>query len=441
MLLRLISGSHVLAWADQAVVSATSFVALIMIGRWTDASQLGAYAIGSSVLALLLAAQESLITRPYSIQLNRPVGTPAEHAFSSLILSFLVSAAAVLLLTTAALALDAFDVRPKWTSIVWLLAAATPPVLTREFARRLSFAHLRLRQVLMLDLAVSALNVVALVSLGFTGRLSAVTAFAALSLSCGVGAAGWLYLARAQFAFRLSHIGATLKQSVGLGKWLLSGQLALQVQGYMTYWLSTVLAGVAVTGIFTACMSIVSLSNPALFGFYNILTPKSVHALRAGGPAGLRRQAALDSLLLAAVMTCFCIFVALAGQQVMDILYPGAEYTGNGHILVVLALAALAAAIGVPASIALASAERARAVAVVMIATAGLNVTLVWSLMANWGLLGAAYGMLIAEAVGALGRWLVFLVLVSNVRTQRPDADGHEPTQTLGTSKGLADAI
>jgi hypothetical protein len=183
-LLRFISGNHVLAWADQAIVSATSFVALILIGRWTGASQLGAYAIGSSVLALLLATQESLITRPYSIQLNYPVGTPAEHAFSSLILSFLLSAVAALLLSASALALDAFGAPSEWLSIVWFLAGATPLVLMREFARRFSFAHLRLRQVLMLDLVVSALNVIALASLGFTGRLSAATAFAALSLSC-----------------------------------------------------------------------------------------------------------------------------------------------------------------------------------------------------------------------------------------------------------------
>jgi len=46
-------------------------LALIMLGRWTDANQLGAYATAVSVLALLLAAQESLITRPYTIQMDQ----------------------------------------------------------------------------------------------------------------------------------------------------------------------------------------------------------------------------------------------------------------------------------------------------------------------------------------------------------------------------------
>src|SRR4051794_35506172 len=94
----LVSGNHALGWADQAAVSATNFLTLIMLGRFAGASELGAYAVGSSVLALLLAAQESLVTRPYSIQLHRPPGTPAKHAFSALVLSVLLAALGVFLL-------------------------------------------------------------------------------------------------------------------------------------------------------------------------------------------------------------------------------------------------------------------------------------------------------------------------------------------------------
>ena len=399
-----------------------------MIARWTDANQLGAYAIGASVLALLLATQDSLITRPYSIQLYRPLGTPAEHAFSSLVLSFLLSAMGVLVLSAAALALSAFGPFPQSAEIAWALAAAIPFVLLWEFARRFSFGHLKMFQALMLDVVVAALNVVLLGWLGWTGRLSAVTAFGAVGISCGIGSIAWLYLARSEFAFGLGQVRATLKQSWRLGKWFFSCQLGMQAQGYMTYWLSLVIAGAAVTGIYAACQSIVAFANPLLFGFFNILTPRSVRALRIEGGVGLRRQAAWDLLLLAATMTMFCVIVLLVGEDVMEFLYPGAEYKGTGHILAVLAFAALAAAIGAPASNALASAERARAVAYVTTATAVLSLILVWWLMTNWGLLGAAYGMLIAEVVGSLGRWIAFLALVPGLR---PDLDSHGPTQTV----------
>jgi O-antigen/teichoic acid export membrane protein len=424
---RILAGSHVVSLTDQALVSAASFLALIMIGRWGGPSQLGAYAIGGSVLALMIAAQEALVTRPYAIQLHRPPGTPAEHAFGSLLFSFLLSAAGSLGLGAVALAMIGFDAHRDLVAICAVLAAVIPFILLREFARRFAFAHLRTRNALRIDLAAAALNIAALGWLGWTGRLSAVTAFAATGISCAICTVAWLCLARGQFAFRFAKAGATVKQSWAMGKWLLSGQLALQAQGYMTYWLSLVVAGAAVTGVYAACMSIVSFANPLLFGFFNILTPRSVQALRNGGGSGLRRQAAFDALLLLAAMSVFCLVIFVAGEPAMRLLFPAMAYEGIGRILEVLALAALASAVGVPASIALAGADRARAVAAVMVATAVLNVVLVWALITQWGLLGAAYGVLASEIVGSAGRWAVFLALVPG-RLRNPSISTTDPT-------------
>src|SRR2546429_36531 len=44
------SGNNALALIDQAVVSGTSFLTTILIGRWCGASELGIYALGFSLL-------------------------------------------------------------------------------------------------------------------------------------------------------------------------------------------------------------------------------------------------------------------------------------------------------------------------------------------------------------------------------------------------------
>ena len=110
---RLASGTHALALADQAVVSGASFLTTVMIGRWTNASELGTYAIAYSILLSSLAAQESLISLPYSIQRHRPPGTPAEHAGGSLALSGLMSATGAIVLTVTALALSIGGAGPE----------------------------------------------------------------------------------------------------------------------------------------------------------------------------------------------------------------------------------------------------------------------------------------------------------------------------------------
>ena len=420
-LLRLLSGIHVLALADQAVVSATSFLTTVLVGRYTDPSQLGAYAIGNSVLASLFTVQGSLITLPYSIQRHRPLGTPAEHAGSSLAQGGLLSAGATLLLALTALGLFADGAAPEVTAMAWALAAVMPFGLLREFGRRFAFTHLQMVQVLALDAAVGMIQLSILGWLGLTGRLSAVTACGALGISCGLAAIGWLYVSRTDFVIRTGQLWAATKQSWGLGKWLFIGQvITVQAQRYIPYWLVIVMAGAATTGIYAACMSVVSFVNPLMFGFANILTPRSVLAWKERGGAALRRQTIRDSLFLGAMMLAFCLLVLSTGEEVMRFLYHGSEYEGHRHTIAVLAFATFASAIGMPASNALAAMERPRAIVAAGVVGAVLTVVLIWGLMAEWGLVGAAYGLLTANVFGSAGLWLAFLTLTPQARDPAP---------------------
>ena len=83
----------------------------------------------------------------------------------------------------------------------------------------------------------------------------------------------------------------------------------------------------------------------------------------------------------------------------------------HGHTLVVLAAASMIAAIGAPAAVALTTTECARSVAIIAAVTAVLTCALVWVMMSKWGVLGAAYALLIAETVGNVARWTAFLIL------------------------------
>ena len=411
---RLMSGIHVLGWADQAVVSITSFFLLVMIGRWTDPEQLGIYAIGVSVLALLIATQESLITRPYSIQLHRPTGAPTEHAFSAFSLSVLLSVAAAFVAGAAALLASALDANRGLIEIGWALAGVTPFVLMREFARKFSFAHLAVARALLLDCAVAALMLLSLTLLAWSGRLSSANALAVMGIVCGVASFGWLYFARHDFSCNLRQLVPTFWRSWQIGKWFLSSQLAIQAQGYMTPWLAMAIAGAAVTGVYVACTSIVAFANPLLYGFCNVLLPKFVRTLQQQGVTALRRQACIDAALLGGMMGVFSLAVFAYGENIMRLLYRGDSYAGYGPVLVVLAVAAFVAAVGTPASIALAAAERARSVAGVTALTAMLSLVLIAALLPNWGLLGVAYGVLAAEIIGSISRWTVFVLLVPN---------------------------
>jgi O-antigen/teichoic acid export membrane protein len=427
---QLLAGENMLACADQALVSAMSFATLILIGNWATLGELGSYAICSSFLALLLAAQDSLITRPYTIHLHTLHQSATDHASSALVLSLLLSLAAVLLIT---LPIGLFDPsnRSGLTPIAWAMAGAIPFVLMREFVRRRAFAHFRMANALALDAMVVLINILLLVWLGLSGNLSAATAISAQGISCGIGAAAWVYVWRREFAFGLVNLTDRFRQSWNLGKWLLASQLAIQAQGYTAQWLSVMIAGTAVTGIYVAALSVVGLANPALYGLLNSIAPKSARAFSAEGALGVRRQARHDALLLGAVMGTFCLALGLAGGEILHFLYPAAA--GHRDLLLLLAIAALASALGVPASIALASADRAHAVAFITVVTAILNFGLILFFMPRWGLLGAACASVAAETLGSLGKWGALVILLPKPVESGIGQRGSEAVQTLTT--------
>ena len=347
--LRLVSREHVLSLVDQAVVSGTSFLTTLLIARWSGSSQLGIYALGMSLLLSFLAFQDSLILQPYSIQRHYPEGTPAERAGASLMLSILFSAGSILVLTVAALCFLVWGAGPEMVVMTWAMAGIVPFALTRDFTRRFAFAHLDMVRALLLDLIAAIIQLSALVWLGVSGRMSAVNASVALGAACAFPTAIWLYYARAEFTIRMPHVPTAFKQTWALGKWLLAGRITAQVQGYMTYWITMLIAGASVTGAYAACMSIVGVANPLLMGLTNVLMPKSVLAWKNGGGPALWHEAIRNTVLIAALVVPFSLAVFVAGETVMRFLYHGKEFEGLGHTLTVLVVAMSVGALGMPA--------------------------------------------------------------------------------------------
>jgi Na+-driven multidrug efflux pump len=109
----------------------------------------------------------------------------------------------------------------------------------------------------------------------------------------------------------------------------------------------------------------------------------------------------------------------------MSLLYP--EVGDVGGLLIVLTLSMLVAAAGTPASVALASADKAAHLAPVVLLAAFVNLGAVLLLLPAGGLLGAAYGTLLAECVGAAGRWIALRRAVGSRRPKiaQPDQVRH----------------
>jgi O-antigen/teichoic acid export membrane protein len=412
-LLATLSGKDTLAVIDQAVVSGTSFLTTVLIGRWCGAGQLGVYSLGFTLLVTWACVQESLIALPYTIHRHRPLPeTQAEYAGSALVHQGFLSALALITLAACGVVPSLEAAVPGLSAVIWALAGVVPFVLLREFGRRFAFAHLRMAEALVLDVAVAVVQLAGLAWLASTGTLSARTSYVPVGVACALTGAVWLYLARGNFAIRWEQVRRTMQQNWSLGKWLFASQVTLLVQGYFIHWLLAWVVGSTATGVYAACMTVVLFSNPLILGISNALAPRTAQAFHEGGGTALRRVVFQTTLLLGMTMAWFCVVVLLFGEDILSLLYSGNQYEGHGHAVTILALAMLASALGMPASNGLAAVERPEVIFKIGLVAVGLSVFLGPWLVDSWGVVGAAYGFLAGNVAGSVGRWMAFSALI-----------------------------
>lgn len=411
----LVSLEQVLAAADRAVVSSTAFFTTVLIARYSDASQLGFYAVGFSLLVSLAAFQESLTIQPYIIQWPSRQQMTTERVGALLTLSLLFSTGNILVLSIGALVVLGLFGNTEIAVMIFAVAGALPFVLTREFVRRSGFVCLKKGGALLQDVAVATIQLAALGWVGSSGRMSAVSACVALGGANAITAVGYLYYARSMFTLRAQGRRTIFKQSWALGKWLLLGRIATQLQKDITYWVAIFIANAAVAGVYAACMSIASLAKPLILLLGNALTAKLALAWKNDGGQGLWREAVRNTALIASLFLPLVLAVLFMSESVMRFLYAGTEYEGYGYTLTVLTLVMSCEALTLPASIALVTMKRARVIVSTGMVGAVLTVILVWLLMNKWGLLGAAWGSFFGAAASGIARWIVLRLRVAKV--------------------------
>ena len=130
----------VLAIFDQAAVSGTNFLTVVLVGRACGQEELGYYSLGVTILVLLVSVQESLVTAPYTVFRERLRGWRRNEYAGRV----LVQQGVLALLAAVGLAAMVGLSGVVHRDMTLIVAAVVPLVLLRDFCRRLGFAHGRI---------------------------------------------------------------------------------------------------------------------------------------------------------------------------------------------------------------------------------------------------------------------------------------------------------
>jgi O-antigen/teichoic acid export membrane protein len=408
-----------LSLADQAVASITNFVTGVIIARSSSKEEFGLYMLGFSLILLTTDLQTSLIATPYMVYAPRLKGRAhALYAGSTLMHQVVFSLLGMVALACAAVT-SRFGIGPRGLGpVLWALGAMVGLIMLREFVRRMCFAALKLRSVLVFDICIGLAQVGGLLLLAHLGVLSASVAYWLIGPVCGIAALAWLWLENRFFHLRLSQSVADLKTNWTFGRWVFASGLVYTASANLYPWLLAFFHGAAAAGVFAACVGVVSASNPALLGLQNFVGPKTAHEFAAKGQQGLRRFVLKLSAMLAIPAGLLALVLILWGDRFVALLY-GSRYSGNGMVVAVLAVNLLVSAVGFSFSRALLAMERASVdfglnlVALVTMLTLGL-----W-LVRTHGALGAAIGLLGANFATSLVKAGIFLQYPAHSRIQQ----------------------
>jgi O-antigen/teichoic acid export membrane protein len=397
---------------EQAILSGTNFLTTVLIGRMCLQHELGLYSMGFSLMLLFSGLSWSLFGLPYTIysprrrgeRLARYTGSVTVHVgVFCLVTAVGLAAASAVIGQTSGLA--------DLSGLLAALVIAGTFILFREFLRRVYLANLQVGRAMVLNAGLAVLQLGGLLALARYGVLSAVTAYWAIGLACGLLSLVWLFVERRRLKIRPGQIRLDWIRNWKTGRWVFSASL-VRVAGRDIYpWLLALFHGPSSVGVLAAASGVVFFANPVMIGVWNFFTPLAAHTYAEEGAQGLKRTVRRGTLGLLAVVFVFCAAISIWGGDLVVFLY-GPQYAGQGAVVRSLALRLLAEAACLPVGLGLLAQGRADYELKTAVIQAVVMVTLGLWFVHRFGAAGVGYAATAAYLATAAVMWIAFRRLV-----------------------------
>ncbi|HFD15055.1 MAG TPA: hypothetical protein ENJ38_01975 [Rhodospirillales bacterium] len=399
--LRLWAGRGFWAVTDQALFAGTNFLVNILLARWLDPVEYGAFAVAYSIFLLLGTLHTGLWTEPMLVYGS---GRFRESftAYQRILLGYHWRFGALVFLLFGLLAATFWLLgQPPLARSFAGLAVAAPLVLYLWLVRRGAYVLLEPRFAAYAGLAYLAIFLGLVAFLYLIGWLDTTTALVCMGVSAWV-AGVWVAL-RVRAAASDRDVGPTggevLARHWGYGRWaLLAGALSW-IPGNIYF---TVLPGAYGLKEAATLKALSNLVMPVLHfngALAGLFVPVFVR-VRANGRLLPVVKRALRILLVPPLV--FLLGVLLAGETLMDWVY-GGKYDAAG--LSWLALNPIMAAFTGTCGAVLRAVERPDRIVQVYATTAAVSSTVGLASVIWAGLTGAVFAIVATNAIAAFLFW------------------------------------
>lgn len=380
--------------ADQGLMSATTFVMMVLLARVLREEEFGHYALTYTGLLFFNSIQSAIITRPHTmLGAVRPKEEFAHYTTGTLWFQIgfgLLSALLVACVAGLAWAME-------WeTSMLFLACApATFAWQLQEFVRRVLYTQTRILSALFNDLFAYGGQLLMLVVLWLASMLTVESAMIALAASSAAGALFGLWQIRnaLDWGQPRRYVREAFTANWNFGKWLLGGTAAQWSSGRIYPILAAGLVSIAATGAMKIAQTILGPTNIIRFSLDPLMGPKAARTYKHDGPQALRSVVWHAQWLLIITIGGYSLIVGIFAAQILDLVF-GPQYVEYAWLLQVMTIANLMGSLRTPHDLALSAVGETSTLFRIRSVSAALNLTLGLAAVKVFGLPGVAVGLI-----------------------------------------------
>lgn len=400
----------ILAFLDQALFAGAQFVLNILLARWLAPAEYGAFAVAYSVFLLVSAVHVALLIEPMLI-FGSGRYVEVRRSYWAIVLRghWLLTILASVALLGAGFLIGRLSSEPVGHALC-ALSLALPFVLLAWLTRRAFYIELQPGRAATGGAVFFCSLVAFACGLRAANLLTPATAILAMGVAASLAAGLHLVWLRTQWFGDRKKL---VPREVGLehwsyGRWVLAAVFPSWTLLNLYYLVLPIRFGLKGAGALKAIMNLVLPAIHTLIAFSVLTIPLLVRHRDQGGSRLVRRtvRRLTGAFTIAAVL--YFALMAFFRVPIIHILYGGEYSDSSGLPVLLVGLVPVLMALSVAVGGALRSFERPDLMFWANVAASLVALTFGLWLAANWGVVGAAAGYLIAYAAYAGALWLFY---------------------------------
>lgn len=389
-----------MAFIDQAIVSGSNFFTALILARFLVPADYGLYVLIVALILFINGIQSALITSPLMVIAQRYSAEQRAAYYNHLSVLQCVGCVLAALVIAALMALGQYwqlAIIPALSPVVVMIVTAT--YLVQEFLRRALFARHSEWSGLLVDLISYGTQIIAILGLIIFGSLTLERTLWAIGLTSLAGCVfGLIKLHISLRAISPATLAATWEQHWDQGRWLTGSMVTQWISGQFYFFVVAALLSPAATGALAASRNLLGFAHIFLLSLENFVPSLATQRLLSGGLPAMTRWIGRFRLALATTMGLYCLGVAIFAEPLMTLLF-GAQYSGTGMVVALLAVVNFLVALNRPSMFGLRALDQSRWIFYSHLISSVVTLVISVPLVEAAGLLGAAVGFVITQVL------------------------------------------